>query len=184
MNPDTIKPHLECAYISNSMKKQLWFLIFPVVLLCVMVWTRRESWRRTDAEFRQAMLQQAKDGSKPGVLVSFAELEYSRNLGVLTPDEIEELLADVHLQPATKGAANSSKHTIDLEDFSSNSRDSIILYLELDGEQSGISTLDTSGDSVLQKWNDFELTPESVRSLKKRLLAEHGRQIEDFKRGG
>ena len=164
------------------MKKRLWFLVLPVVLLTAMLWTRRESWKRTDAEFRQVMLQQTKEGSEQGVLVSIGTPSLPLQLGVLTPEQLAKMLLDVHLEPASKQKTDLSKMTLHFDDLSNTSRDAVSFFIVLDGEESDILTVDTSGDSMLQKWNDFQLTPESVRLLKKRIMTLYGKQIEDFKR--
>ncbi len=164
------------------MKKRIWFLTLPVLLLISVFWVRHNTWKRIDNEFRLMMVQQAKDGSKPGIMISCSTSAYSSVLGIQTPAQLEKILADVHLQPASKGTPDLSGIMLTFEDYSSNSRDAVSFSIDLDGERNWIATVDTSGDSALQKWNDFQLTPESVRVLKKRAVTLYGKKIEDFKK--
>ena len=170
------------------MKKRVWLLLLPLFLGGALVGMRDVSRRRLDAEartldaeFRALIYGQASDGEKPGYWIWISKPGAKRFLGEWTPAQMKAALAEVRVQAARSADPTESGLALHFNDRSSYTRDTVHLYLALEDEENRIHNIDTSGDSRLERWNSYQLTPESVAALQKRVVAQYGKQIEAFK---
>ncbi len=164
------------------MKKRLWIVstLVPLLLIGGLFWIRHLAWQRLKEDFRGELLHNATADAERSFVVAIEKPTDSLDLGAWKPEQIKEFLADVHLQKATpRSPDEGGDFWLRFETFYGEPDPDSGFSIALDGEENFVGGV-RSSQQFSQKWGKVELTPESARVLKKRVIALYGKQIEAF----
>lgn len=133
-------------------KKQLWFLVLPIVLLLAIVGL--QSWQRHqwDAEFQREI------GRCTVLRVSYAQ---EGPLGTLKGREMQQVVSLLHLQPRKPQPEEGDDIWVQLHFFASESSDEAAgIFLRWDGDQNNVGYANSSFPFD-KRWGKFQLTSQS-----------------------
>ncbi len=154
------------------MKKRMWFLVLPVVLLVGVFWMRDAAWKKTEADFHHEMREWTNEVYMPLIYVENSK-RYANFGGQWKKEELLSAVGDMKLMRSPLKPLFSP--------FDKSNMPRIVVILS-DGGDSGqlfgfyLALNEDRGWACLpvppyKRWEQFELTPETCRVLKKRILS-------------
>lgn len=147
------------------MKKLLWLLIGPVLLLGAVWWAQKARWHRIEDEFYAALWTQSLPGNASEVRITPLQDQIAGNSGFITEEDARLILKAMRFGRTTASTVHASNwFRVNLKgvflDFT--------FAISPDHKsQSCYGSFTTGSDG---SWLNFELTPESCRAARQQIF--------------